>query len=61
MAKVFLGNLVMPSRSRKMLSSGRELNDKNYSSVLVEVKPLSGKIDEDSRGSFGLVQCDETG
>jgi hypothetical protein len=44
----------MAAGSGKMLFPRRKFSNKNYSSVLVKVKLLSGKVDDDSRGSFGL-------
>jgi len=59
-AEVFLGDLVLPPRGGKMLSSGRELGNKNNSSVLVKIKSLGGKVDDDSRASLD-PESTETG
>lgn len=37
-----------------MSSSGGELRDEDYFTILKKVKSLSGQIDDDSRGSFRL-------
>ena len=54
MVHLFLGDLVMTPRSRKMFSSGGEFSDENDFTVLIEVKLLSGKVDYDSRASARL-------